>query len=442
MIAWTISSDVVMRVCRNRSESKTCPWGVAPGPRNVCRGSVVRRRRGGGLSRKGRRAGGRCTPVLFFFFFSMGGGGGGDRGRAVAVARVVVGVVDAAAGYRGQAACTELLNSVISVISTNEIVALSGPGVINPGTTPVLPAPLGADGGGAPSSSPAARVLARGVGGDPPHIAGGCPPRIPVGAPGSAACGSAVAGAAVLFPGPSGGGAARVAPPPASPVAAPPVLRPGAGGAAPSPPLGVVGGELFPPLGRTAVGRPADAPSSVPVPGVFGARGGGALPLSGQDDGGAHPRLLQDQEQDGGRVGVAGAGGAVGARAGGGGGVVVGAGGGLGVLPRRRGLLLPLLLPPPLQGGRGRWSSGVVGVVGGVLGVGGRLSLGGLPVLPQHRRLSPLFRVPFPPLSQPPRRNAPTCRRRRGRRAPPPTSRGCVRARGRSSPSRLFTSRG
>ena len=84
----------------------------------------------------------------------------------------------------------------------------------------------------------------------------------------------------------------------------------------------------------------------------------------------------------------------------------------------------------------------VVGVVGGVLGVRGRLSLGGLPVLPQHRRLSPLLRVPFPPLSPPPRRNAPTCRRLRGRRAPPPTSRGCVRARARRSPSRLFTSRG
>jgi len=117
-------------------------------------------------------------------------------------------------------------------------------------------------------------------------------------------------------------------------------------------------------------------------------------------------------------------------------------GGVLGVLPRRRGLLPPLLLPPPLQGGRGRWSSGVAGVVGGVLGVGRMLSLGGLPVLPQHRRLSSLLRVPFPPRSPPPRRNAPTCRRRRGRRAPPPTSRGYVCARGRRSPSRLFTSRG
>jgi len=40
MIAWTTSSDDVRRVCRNRSESKTLPWGVAPGPRNVCRGSL------------------------------------------------------------------------------------------------------------------------------------------------------------------------------------------------------------------------------------------------------------------------------------------------------------------------------------------------------------------------------------------------------------------
>jgi len=56
---------------------------------------------------------------------------------------------------------------------------------------------------------------------------------------------------------------------------------------------------------------------------------------------------------------------------------------GLGVLPRRRGLLPLLVPPPPLPGGRGRWSSGVVGVVGGVLRVGGRLSLGGLPVLLQ-----------------------------------------------------------
>ena len=117
-------------------------------------------------------------------------------------------------------------------------------------------------------------------------------------------------------------------------------------------------------------------------------------------------------------------------------------GGVRGVLPRRRGLLPLLVLPPPLQGGRGPWWF-VVGVGVGVdLGVWGRLSLGGLPVVLQHRRLPPLLGVPPPPLSPPPRRNAPTCRRRSGRRAPPPTSRGCVRGRGRRSPSRLFMSRG
>jgi len=71
--------------------------------------------------------------------------------------------------------------------------------------------------------------------------------------------------------------------------------------------------------------------------------------------------------------------------------------------PRRRGLLPPLLLLLPLQGGHGRLLS-VVGDGGGVdVGVRGWLPLAGMPVLPPHRRLPCLWVVALPPLS-PPRR--------------------------------------
>ena len=96
----------------------------------------------------------------------------------------------------------------------------------------------------------------------------------------------------------------------------------------------------------------------------------------------------------------------------------------------RRGLLPLLLLLPPLLGGRGLWLSGVVGVVGGVLGVGGRLTLGGLPVLLQHRRLSPLLVVALPPLSPPRQATAPLFRPLSGRSERPPSSPAHVRVRG------------
>jgi len=71
--------------------------------------------------------------------------------------------------------------------------------------------------------------------------------------------------------------------------------------------------------------------------------------------------------------------------------------------PRRRGLLPPLLLLLPLQGGHGPWWF-VVGVGVGVdVGVRGWLPLAGLPVLQQHCRLPRLWVVALPPLS-PPRR--------------------------------------
>ena len=113
----------------------------------------------------------------------------------------------------------------------------------------------------------------------------------------------------------------------------------------------------------------------------------------------------------------------------------------LGVLPRRRGLLHLLVLPLPLQGGRGRLSSGVVSVVGGVLGVGGGLSLGGLPVLLQHRRLSPLFVVALPPLPPPRQVTAPIFRPLSGRSERPPSSPARVRVRGGMCNSRLFLCR-
>ena len=72
-------------------------------------------------------------------------------------------------------------------------------------------------------------------------------------------------------------------------------------------------------------------------------------------------------------------------------------GGVLEELPRLRGLLSLLVLLPIPQEGRERWSSGVVGVVGVVLGVGRRLALVGLPVLSHHRRLSPLLESPRHP---------------------------------------------
>jgi len=105
------------------------------------------------------------------------------------------------------------------------------------------------------------------------------------------------------------------------------------------------------------------------------------------------------------------------------------------LLLRRRGLFPLLLL-------LGLWWSAVGVAVGADLGEGGRLPLGDLPVLLVYRRLFPLLVVARSPLSPPPRRTAPWCRRWSGRRVPPRCSRASGRARGRYSPASLYTSRG
>jgi len=102
------------------------------------------------------------------------------------------------------------------------------------------------------------------------------------------------------------------------------------------------------------------------------------------------------------------------------------------VLPwRRRGLFALLLLLLPLLGGNGLWLSAVGVAMGADLREGGRLPLGDLPVLLVYRRLLPLLVVARSPLSPPPRRATPCCRRWSGRRVPPRCSRASGRARGR-----------
>jgi len=102
------------------------------------------------------------------------------------------------------------------------------------------------------------------------------------------------------------------------------------------------------------------------------------------------------------------------------------------VLPwRRRGLFALLLLLLPLLGGHGLLLSAVGVAVGADLREGGRLPLGDLPVLLVYRRLFPLLVVARSPLSPPPRRTTPCCRRWSGWRVPPRCSRASGRARGR-----------
>jgi len=90
-----------------------------------------------------------------------------------------------------------------------------------------------------------------------------------------------------------------------------------------------------------------------------------------------------------------------------------------------------LLLLLPLLGGHGLLLSAVGVAVGADVREGGRLPLGDLPVLLVYRRLLPLLVVARSPLSPPPRRATPCCRRWSGRRVPPRCSRASGRARGR-----------
>jgi len=100
------------------------------------------------------------------------------------------------------------------------------------------------------------------------------------------------------------------------------------------------------------------------------------------------------------------------------------------LLLRRRALYPILLLLLPLLGEHGLWVSAVGVSVSADLGEVGQLPLGNLQVLLAYRRLFPVLVVAFPPLSPPPRRNAPFCCRRSGRRVPPRYSRASDRVRG------------
>jgi len=92
-----------------------------------------------------------------------------------------------------------------------------------------------------------------------------------------------------------GGGAARAAPTGGPLAASPPRFPPEVGEAAPSPPLGGVGGGrgLFLPFEQTAIGRPVTAATSIAVRALLVGGVGGAHPLGGQGQGRAHPRLPQ-----------------------------------------------------------------------------------------------------------------------------------------------------